>query len=54
VPASSSSASATSVSQLFNRHKPTTEIARALAVLLEYKLVKVDQDRSGDGRPTER
>jgi hypothetical protein len=48
------SSTRTEISQLFNRHKPTTEIARALAMLLDYKLATVDQDRSGDGRPTER
>lgn len=39
---------------LFARNKPASEIDRAFGILTEHKLVKSEQDRSGDGRPVER
>ena len=39
---------------LFGRNRPASEIDRALALLTEHKLVRSEQDRSGDGRPIER
>jgi hypothetical protein len=43
----------TEISDLFRRNKPAGEINRALASLLEYRLVTVDQDRDNLGRPKE-
>src|SRR5262249_19589028 len=39
---------------LFGRHRVTTDIGRALGVLLEHRLVTMTQDRSTGGRPAER
>ena len=44
----------TEISQLFHRNKPATEIDRALALLLDYKLATVEKDRDSAGRPTQR
>lgn len=40
--------------ELFGRNKPAAEIARALDLLERHHLAHHEQDRSGDGRPTER
>jgi hypothetical protein len=39
---------------LFGRHRGTTDIGRALRVLLEHRLVTMSQDCSTGGRPAER
>jgi hypothetical protein len=44
----------TEISLLFQRNKPASDLERALTMLLECNLAKVDKDRSGDGRPVER
>ena len=48
------SATRTEISELFNRHKPASEMDRGLRVLAECQLAKVEKDRTSDGRPTER
>jgi hypothetical protein len=40
--------------ELFGRNKQASEIQRALSLLEEHHLARHDQDRTGDGRPTER
>jgi hypothetical protein len=39
---------------LFHRNKPASEISRALDLLDRHHLAESEQDRTGDGRPTER
>jgi predicted transcriptional regulator len=39
---------------LFQRHRSHDDIGRALAILLEYGLVRMVKDTETGGRPTER
>jgi hypothetical protein len=39
---------------VFHRNRSAAEISRALAVLLECRLARREEDRSGEGRPAER
>jgi hypothetical protein len=44
----------TEISQLFTHNKPAHHINRALRLLTQAHLVKVEQDRGNEGRPIER
>lgn len=44
----------TEISNVFHRNQAATSIDLALQTLLDLKLVKVEKDRTGEGRPVER